>query len=206
MIPQTDPAWVRARIGYLTASRMVDALDFRKDGKPSAARVKLMHDLVAERLCDAATDHYVTPAMQWGLDHEAEACERYEAISGNILLPAGFIEHHAIQMLGCTPDRLLDNDGLVEVKCPTTQKFIMWRAAGVVPEEHIPQMLIQLACTRRRYVDFVAFDPRIKDHRLQLFCRRFEPSAEQIAEIEAKALAFLAEVDAMFDQLTQKAA
>lgn len=206
MIYQDDPQWVRARIGHLTASRMADALDFRKDKKPGADRVKLMHDLLAERLVDAAVDHYVTPAMQWGLDNEADARLRYEADSGNIVGRGGFVLHPTIAFFGATPDGLVDGDGLLEIKCPTTRTYVAWRAAGVVPDEYVPQMLAQLACTRRRYVDFVAYDPRIKTPALQVFVRRFEPDAAAIEAIEETARQFLDELDALFDAFTQKAA
>jgi putative phage-type endonuclease len=206
VIYQDDPQWVRARIGHLTASRMADAIAVRKDGKPSAARVKLLHDLLAERLVDAAVDHYVTPAMQWGLDNEADARLRYEADSGNLVERGGFVIHPRIPYFGATPDGLIDSDGLLEIKCPTTPTYVAWRTNGVVPEEHRPQLLAQLACTGRQWVDFVAFDPRIKAAPLQVFVRRFEPTAEEIIAIEEAACGFLAELETMFEQLTMKEA
>lgn len=198
MIYQDDPAWVRARIGFLTASRMADAIDFRKDGKPGAARTKLMYDLLAERLIDSAVDHYVSQAMQHGIDTEPMARERYEALSGNLVQQAGFFEHKTIEYYGATPDGLIDDDGLLEIKCPTTQTFIAWRASGGVPDQHKPQMLAQIACTGRRYVDFVAFDPRIKDKKLQIHVARFAPTKSEIDEIEECAQQFLRELDKLF--------
>lgn len=209
MIPQDDPRWLPARVGKLTASRMADAIAMIKDGpkpkdgpqkwKPAASRITLMRELCAERLVGSAKDHVVTAPMQWGLDNEDPAAECYEALSGNILVRSGFYDHPTIEWFGASPDREIDHDGLLEVKCPTTAKFIEWRLAGIVPEEHQPQMLAQLACTRRRYVDFVAYDPRVPPA-TQLFVRRFEPSLEQIQEIEEKAKEFLAELDAMVDE------
>lgn len=205
MIPQTDPSWIPARVGKLTASRMADALDFRKDGKPGAARTKLLHDILAERLVGAAKDHFVTPAMQWGLDNEAAAADAYEAASGNILVPGGLFDHPTIEFFAATPDRLIDHDGLVEIKCPTTETFIKWRLNGVVPEEHRAQMLSQLACTGREYVHFVAYDPRVPQP-YQLFMRPFEPKKAEIEEVEEAAQKFLAELEAMFNAFTMKEA
>lgn len=203
MIFQDDPAWLNARVGFLTASRMADAMDFKRDGSPSAARIKLMHEILAERLVGDAVSHYVTPAMQHGIDSEPLARERYEALSGNIVQRAGFVTHKTIHFFGATPDGFIDDDGLIEIKCPITSNFIAWKAAGVVPDQHKPQMLAQLACTGRRYVHFIAFDPRLKRHEHQMFTAVFEPTREEISYVEDLAQRFLEETSAMFDKFTQ---
>ena len=70
---QGTSGWLSERTGCLTASRMADALDFRKDGKPGAARIKLMRELLAERMTGEAMRHFVTAEMQRGLDEEPNA-------------------------------------------------------------------------------------------------------------------------------------
>jgi hypothetical protein len=75
MNAETKAAWLSARAGKLTASRMADAMDFRKDGKPSAARTKYMHELLAERLTGLSAPHFVSPAMEHGLEYEDEAVD-----------------------------------------------------------------------------------------------------------------------------------
>jgi putative phage-type endonuclease len=194
------PNWHAARRGLLTASRMADAIAVLKTGKPSESRRKLMFELLAERMTGNAVDHYVTPAMQWGLDNQADAIAAYEAETGELVGPEVFVLHPSIDWLGATPDGLVGSDGLLEIKCPTTPKHLAWVMAGEVPEEHKPQMLCQLACTRRQWVDFVAFDPRVKGP-ARLFIRRFEPPASEIERIEEGAREFLAELQAMADAL-----
>lgn len=198
--------WLRARAGKLTASRMRDAMDFLKNGQPSAKRSQLMRELLAERLTGDSVRHFVTDAMQWGLEKEAEAKEAYEAETGILIAEAGFYDHPRIDNLGATPDGLLPGGGLIETKAPTTPVFVEWVMAGVVPEEHKPQMVVQCACTGRAWCDFVAYDPRIRDIRKRLFIRRFEPTAEEVAKVEAAAEQFLSELDAMFDAFTERAA
>ena len=194
------PNWHAARRGLLTASRMADAIAVLKTGKPSEARRKLMFELLAERMTGIAVDHYVTPAMQWGLDNQADAIAAYEAETGELVGPEVFVLHPSIDWLGATPDGLVGSDGLLEIKCPTTPKHLAWVMAGEVPDEHKPQMLCQLACTRRQWVDFVSFDPRVKGA-ARLFIRRFEPAASEIERIEEGAREFLAELQAMADAL-----
>ncbi len=201
--PQEDDAeraaWLAARAGKLTASRMKDAMDFNKNGAPSVKRSDYMRELLAERLTGYTTRHFVTAAMQWGLDVEAEAKLVYAKLTGAKLLPAEFIEHPLIGNFGATPDALIGSDGLLECKCPTTGTFIGWMLAGTVPDEHLPQMAAQLACTGRKWCDFFAFDPRIKDEKRRYLLRRFEPDADVIVRIEAHAIKFCDELDALFD-------
>jgi predicted phage-related endonuclease len=160
-----------------------------------------MMELLAERVTGFAAEHFVTPAMQWGLDHEAEAWEQYEEQSGTLVSGSGLFMHPTIPFCGATPDRLIGQDGLGESKCPTTTTHINWTLNGVVPEEYKPQMLLQLACTGRKWVDFVSFDPRVPEPQ-QLFVRRFEPSQAEIAAAEKLAKEFLDELEAMFERFT----
>lgn len=195
-------AWLAERAGKLTASRMKDALAILKNGSPAKARADLIRDLLAERLTGLSVRHFVNPAMQWGIDTEAEAKEVYTQRTGNKITPCGFFDHPMIDNFGATPDGLLAPDGGLEVKCPTTGTYVEWVTKGVVPEEHVPQMLAQCACTGRKWVEFVAYDPRIKDEKRRMFIRRFVPTHDMIHNIELAATAFLEEVDAAFDAFT----
>lgn len=181
-------------------------MDVLKNGNPSAKRSQLMRELLAERVTGESVRHYVTDAMQWGLEREAEALAAYEAETGVFVTPTGFYDHPRIEWCGATPDGLLPDGGLIETKAPTTPTFVDWCMAGVVPEEHKPQMTMQLACTGRTWCEFVAYDPRIKNPRKRLFIRRYEPTADDIAKVEEAAVQFLIELDAMFEAFTQAAA
>jgi len=205
MTLQSDPGWVRERIGCVSASRMKDVLDVRKDGKPGAARLQYMAELVTERMIDQAADHPVTIPMRRGLDEEPNAKIVYEAHKEVLVRPARWVKHPTIELAGATPDGFIGADGLVEFKVPMPVTYTRWRMAGEIPDEHVPQLLFQLACTRRQWVDFVAYCPEAVDERLRLFIRRFEPKQEQIEEIEAKAVEFLAEVEAAFQHMTESA-
>lgn len=208
MILQSDPGWLPARVGKLTASRMAEAIALVKDGprrkdgtqkmKPGADRANLLRDLLAERLEGHAVDHYVSDAMKNGILYENEAALAYEAHTANLCSPGGFVDHPEIEFLGASPDRFIGHNGLLEVKCPTSRTFVAWVTAGVIPEMHKPQMLTQLACTRRQWCDFAAYNPdNPPDSRL--FVRRFEPTREEIIFIENAARMFLAELDKLFD-------
>ena len=201
MTAEAKAAWLSARCGKLTASRMADAMKFRRDGKPSAERDRLLRELLAERVTGQSMPHVVTEAMQHGLDYEDEAVDVFVEMTGRDVRLSRFYEHPTIADFGATSDRELD-DGLLEVKCPTTARYLEWVLAGVVPEEHKPQMAAQLACSGKRWCGFIAYDPRIKDERRRLFLRKYEPTPEEVAAVEDAARTFLADLDAMFEQFT----
>lgn len=199
---QGSGAWLNARCGRLTASRMAAAMDFKKTGEPGAERVKLMKELLAERLTGDAVPHYVNDFMRHGIEFEPQAKEEYQIVSGNILTPCGFFEHPTIEYFGASPDALIDADAVFESKCPQTTTHIGWIEAGKVPDQHKPQILAQLACTRRQRAVFVSFDPRIPG-RQRLFIREWEPSADEIAAVEQAAVDFLRELDQRFQNLVE---
>lgn len=196
--------WLNARVGSLTASRMADAMRFRKDGKPSAERTTYMRELLAERLTGNAMSHVTTQAMKDGRDREPYAREQYEATTGNLVTLVGFIAHPTIAHAGASPDGLLAPDGLIEIKAPTETTHIEWMLSGVVPEAHKAQMTFQAACTRRRWIDFVSYHPAMPEKR-QLFIRRYEPTPEEIEVVEVAARQFLAELEAMFTAFVEAA-
>jgi len=200
--PQGSGAWLNQRVGRLTASRMAAAMDFLKTGKPSAERDKLMKELLAERLTGDAVPHYVNEFMRWGIEQEPAAKAEYEVRTGIMLTPCGFIEHPMIEFFGGSPDALIDGDAVFEAKCPQTVTHVGWMESPGVPDQHKPQLLAQLACTRRRRAVFVSFDPRIPT-RHKMFIREWEPSADEIASVEQAAVEFLRELDKRFMQLVE---
>jgi putative phage-type endonuclease len=202
VIAQDSPAWIKARIGHLTASRMNDVLAFSKrDGKPLKARADYAIELVAERMTDAAVDHWVSDDMVWGIEKEPDAKVTYTEVTGRPVLPAGFMLHPTIEFCGASPDGFIGHDGLIEIKCPRTTTHITWMLIGEVPDQHRAQMALQLLVTGRQWCDFVSYDPRCHP-RQRLFLRRFTPTDEYLREIETAAREFLQEVDAMFDKVT----
>lgn len=202
--PQGSGAWLNQRVGCLTASRMADAMAMLKSDKPSESRNKLMIEILAERMTGDAAPHFVNDAMRWGIEQEPHAKSAYEAASGNLLDACGFIPHPSIEYFGSSPDSLLDDDAVVEFKCPTSTTHVGWLLAGVMPEQHKPQVLAQLACTQRTRAVFVSFDPRMPVKR-QLFIKEWTPDPAEIAAVEGAAREFLRELDAMFQQLAEAA-
>lgn len=203
---QSDPGWVRERIGKVSASRVKDVLDVRKDGKPGAARMAYMAELVTEMAMDQAVDHVITGPMKRGLENEPAARSAYEARTGHLVDAAAWVPHPRIAMAGATPDGFVATESgihLVEFKVPLPTTYTKWRLAGVVPEEHIPQLVWQCACTNAPFVDFCAYFPEAVDPRAQLFIRRFEPAESLIRETEERVEEFIAEVEKAFHSFVE---
>lgn len=197
---QGTAGWLKARLGHLTASRMNDACSFTKKGEPTEARRKYMMELVAERMTDQMVEHYVTTAMQHGIDNEPNARDRYEEITGNLVMPAGFAVHDTVEYWGASPDGLIGHDGLMEIKCPATVNHLEIVMAGVVPDKYKAQMTTQCIITGREWCDFVSYDPRVPE-KVQFFIRRFVPTPDEISRYTEQAMSFLSEVDDLFEMV-----
>ena len=195
---QRTPEWIAARRGCLTASSVADILP-GKTGKYRDSRENLMNILVAERDSGRARESFTSNAMLWGIEHEDEAREEYEVQTGELVDLVGFMLHPDIPFLGASPDGLVGQDGLIEIKCPTPATQIKYIRAGVVPEEYRPQILLQLIVTGRKWCDFVSFDPRAQKARF--FCVRWTPTEEEKSALLAECKKFLAETAAAMEML-----
>jgi len=199
-IIQGSEAWFAQRLGRLTASRLADVIAKTKTGE-SASRATYRAELVAERLTGKQAASFSNAAMAWGTETEPMARASYEAAKGLFVVETGMVPHPVIAMAGASPDGLVGDDGLVEIKCPDTKTHIETLLAGKAPAKYIPQMMWQMACVGRAWCDFASFDPRLPVD-LQLFVIRVERDDKLIAEYEAEAVRFLAEVDEIIARLS----
>jgi len=200
LIPQRTDEWFTARLGRATASRAADILAKIKSGE-AATRRQYRAQLVVERLVGKPYEHYVNEAMQHGIDQEPFAIMSYEAATGNIVQPVGFIQHPEL-MAGASPDGEIGEDGLLEAKCPTTAEHIDALLNGMSPK-HSPQVQFQMWITGRAYVQFVSYDPRMPE-RMQLYVQRVRRDDKYISMLEVEVRKFLGEVDKTIAELEAK--
>jgi putative phage-type endonuclease len=196
---QRSPEWFSARLGKVTASRVADIVSKTKSGY-STSRANYMAELIVERLTGKAADYYQNAAMLWGTNTEPMARSAYEDHTGGLVEEVGFVPHPTIPMSGASPDGLVNEDGLVEIKCPNTSTHIETVLGQEVPSKYLPQMQWQMACTGRDYCDFVSFDPRLPDG-MKIFVRTLRRDVEVIKTLEEEVSKFLAEMDAKIEQL-----
>ena len=198
-IEQRTEEWFAARLGKVTASRVADLVGKTKTGY-SATRDNYMAQLVVERLTQTKAEAYTNAAMQWGTDQEPFARAAYEAAQGVMVEEVGFVLHPSIEWAGASPDGLVGDDGLVEIKCPNTATMIETLLSQKVPGKYFIQMQFQLACTGRKWCDYVAFDPRMPA-KAQMFVRRVDRDDEYIAHLEEEIAKFLVEVESQVKKL-----
>ena len=189
-IPQGTPEWFQARLGCLTASRANDACA----AETTAAYQNYLWQLVAERETKTVEESYVSADMERGSELEPLARAAYEVHTGTFVTQTGFWPHPEIKWFGASPDGLVGDDGLIEIKCPRTSTHLRYRSEGKVPTKYKRQMMCQLLCTGRKWVDFVSFDNRVRESK-QLFIVRFEPKGKDIMEMLESIQKFLQNVE-----------
>jgi hypothetical protein len=198
---QRTQEWLQARVGQLTGTCAGDMLATIKTGE-AAARRDLRMRLVCERLTgQSQEDAYVNAAMQRGIDKEADAFAAYEALTGELALPVGYLAHDSLPA-GCSPDGEVGNyRGILELKCPKTATHVGYLRGKKVPIAYLPQITHNLWVTGAEWCDFFSFDDRLPDA-LRCFCVRLERNDVDIKAYELMVRLFLKEIDAEVEALT----
>ena len=199
MIEQGSPEWFAMRAGKVTASKVSDVMS----AITTAGYKNYLADLVVERLTGNKTESFTNAAMQWGVDQEPIARAEYEVKTGNFVDQIAFVDHPTIANFGCSPDGLVGDDGLIEIKCPNTATHIDYVMQDKVPTKYIPQIQCQLAVTGRKWCDFVSFDPRLPDG-LQILIVRLKRDDKYIEKLETRVVKFLDEVNSAVNGLKEK--
>ena len=203
-IEQGTEEWRQLRLGKVTASRVADVVARTKTGW-GASRANYAAELIAERLTGSAAERFQSEAMRWGSETEALARLAYEFHADVEVVQVAFAHHPSIPMAGASPDGLVGDDGLVEIKCPNTATHIDTLLGGSIPGKYETQCQWQMACTGRQWVDWVSFDPRMPED-LRLFVQRIGRDDARIQVLEVEVAEFLAEIDAKIDALVRSVA
>jgi len=192
-IQQGTPEWHQLRLGKVTASRVADILAKTKSG-PSASRGNYLIELALQRVTKTIQESYQNEAMQWGTQTEPQARVAYEVKTGNFVDQIAFVDHPTIVGFGCSPDGLVGNDGLIEIKCPNSATHWGYIKDNAPSNKYIIQMQAQMAVTGAKWCDFVSFDPRMPE-RSQLLVVHVPKDPEFILFMETEIKQFLSEVE-----------
>lgn len=202
MHDQRSQEWLTERCGRVTASCIYKVMAKTKTGY-GADRANYHAQLVAERLTGTPAENFTNGAMQWGLDTEEQARAMYALETGRSVIETGFHPHPSILFSGASPDGLVGERGLVEIKCPNTATHIATLTGASIDRKYLLQMAWQMECTGRDWCDFASFDPRLPDE-MQLHVRRVERDEALLSEIREEVSKFLTEVAATVEELTTK--
>jgi len=188
---QGSDAWHELRRGTVTASRFKDVMS-KGQGK---TRKSYMYQLAAELITGEVTESYTNEYMEWGTLTEPQARAMYELESGNTVEEVGIITLDCGE-IAASPDGLIGEDGMIEIKCPKTTTQIETFLSGKMPTSHKAQVQGQLWVSGRQWTDFVSFDPRI-DGDSSYMCVRIERDEDYIKEIESACFLFAKELQEM---------
>jgi putative phage-type endonuclease len=202
MTEQGTQEWLQERCGKVTASRIADLMARTKTGW-GATRANYAAQLIAERLTGCVAPSFTNAAMQHGTETEPEARRAYEFFVDCDVQQVGFIPHPTIEMAGASPDGLVGDCGMLELKCPNTATHIDTLLTGTIPDKYIKQMHFQMMCCERSWCDFGSYDPRLPE-RMRLFVKRVERDEALVKEIEDAVKEFIAEIDDTVGKLLAK--
>lgn len=204
---QGSAEWFQWRLGCVTSSRVADAVaKLKKKEGESSARRRLRFELACELLTKRASDNFVSAWMERGTQLEPLARAEYELRNGVYVEQVGFVTHPTIKMAGASPDGLVGDSGLIEIKAPKIENHLQYILDDKVPEDYMPQMLWQMDCCERQWNDFVSYCPELPEG-LDLFVKRLERTKEADAVIQGMRVEveqFLGEVDTLLAKLQEQ--
>ena len=204
-LEQRSEAWFQFRLGKVSASRVKDVMAKGRSGAPSATRQNYMMQLLCERLTGKREEGFTSAAMQRGTDLEPIARSAYEVDHGLMVLETGVFTHARLEQFIATPDGLVGDRGMLEIKCPNTAQHIAVLQSGSHDSTYDWQMLAQLACADRDWVDFVSFDDRLPEE-LQYACFRFHRDESRIRDMESEVKLFLEELAELEEDMRRRMA
>lgn len=192
-VVQGTPEWEKARLGIPTSSGFDKIITTK--GEPSKTRLKYMYQLAAERITGIKEDTYKNGHMARGQELEGQARAFYELTNGVEVKEVGVCYLDDKKLYACSPDGLVGEDGLVEIKCPSSPVHIGYFLEGVLPLEYLQQVQGQLFVTGRKWCDFFSFYPNLRS--LQI---RVKPDQKFIENLKVELGKFCIELD----QITEK--
>jgi putative phage-type endonuclease len=199
-VAQRSDSWFESRRGKVTASKLKDIAKKQKNGSPYATRETYKNQLIAEIITGVSVKIPTSDAMQHGIDTEEAARKAYAEIVWDEVTEAPFVIHPNIDRSGASPDAFVGIEGLLEIKCPTTVTHVLTLRENKMPEDHNYQVQWQMACTGRKYCDFMSYDPRLPEQ-YRIFVERIDRDDVFIATLEEEVKRFLEEVDKEVEKL-----
>lgn len=157
-VVQGSPEWFAARCGIPSASNFDKLL--QNDGKVSKQRNKYLYRMVGETLTGISEETYQNNNMLRGKILEGEAKEFYKFTTDSELTDVGFCLDEG--GFGASPDSLVNDDGLLEVKCPIMTTHINYLINGGLDTEYFQQCQGQLLVTGRKWCDLMSYYPGIR--------------------------------------------
>jgi putative phage-type endonuclease len=183
---------------------MADLVATTKSGY-AASRRNYLAELLIERMTGEPTEHFQSREMEWGTEHEPEARALYQLKYDVDVRTVGFIEHPTMDYAGASPDGLIGEAEGVEIKCPNTATHIETIRTRTIPKRYMLQMQWIMECAELERMDFISYDPRMKDNRLVMYVQRVRRDGETVAWLRDEVEKAEAELSSMVEEMSQLA-
>lgn len=199
-VEQGSDEWKKVRLGYVSASNLDAVMAKGKAGAESVTREKYKTRLAIERLTGQIGESFSNSSMEWGVENEEKAAMAYEVSCETLLDKTGFWKHPKIPWVGCSPDRIVNDSGGVEIKCPDSHTHIKYWREKKVPVEYVKQVQGQIWVMDWEWCDFVSYDPRMPEKSRLLIVRSYRDE-ELIKAMQEETEKFLEEVEKLIIEL-----
>lgn len=187
-IEQGSDEWLRLRMGVATASNF-DKIITAKTAKESSTLPKYSLQLATEMLLDKPEEGYKNNAMQRGNELEPLARQVYQEETLQAVDEITMFKSDCGNF-GYSPDGLVGDDGLIEIKCPLATTHLSYILDGSMPSDYIQQVQCGLWISERQWCDFVSYHPNFKEKKLFIVrVERDEEYISKLAELGKKAIA-----------------
>jgi len=157
-IQQQTPEWYQAKVGIPSSSNFDKIITTK--GEPSKQSQKYLYKLAGEFVAGKSEETYQNASMLRGVELEAEARQCYELITGETVKQIGLCI--ADEGYACSPDGIVGDDGLLEIKCPLAATHVGYLLKNNLPSDYFQQVQGQLLVTGRKWCDFMSYYPGIK--------------------------------------------
>lgn len=157
---QQSEEWKKFRLGIPTASCFDRILTTK--GEPSKQRTKYLWQLAGEFITGIPEETYQNFAMLRGIEMEQEARNFYELVNNVSVQQVGFCVGEPDIEYGCSPDGLVGDDGMIEIKCPSLAVHVGYLLDGTLPVDYFQQVQGELLVTGRKWNDFISYYPGLK--------------------------------------------
>ena len=194
MIQGTE-AWLAARCGLLTASEVKLILTPTLKAASNDKERGHLYELLAQRITQHVEPHYISDDMLRGMEDELTARDLYS----EKYAPAtqcGFVTNDRWGVtIGCSPDGLVGDDGMIEIKSRRQKYQIETIVSGEMPADYLMQVQTALLVTERAWCDFVTYSGGLPMLTLRVF-----PDAKVHDAIISAAQAFEERIAIRLDQ------